>query len=256
MKLCSTQNTLTAIAISFQKRLNLPTKRSMTVSATTTAGRSTGSNSLHGTLRFLSKKYSSKRSKWQNSSNIVVERRARAHAGFPTLRKSSTPRSDRLQFFSTVNSNRNGVGDSNISSEDQRNGPTKDAEGKTQFSPEPQVKVGQSATETSDDNGVSDGASENVDHTGSQMNQSKERETESTTKTKMTTKLLHPEDLAQYHEAEEVETNALKKIEMAQRKVFNDQVQHVWGVYIYGLKHVLALNDLSDAPDAILPGNF
>jgi hypothetical protein len=72
----------------------------------------------------------------------------------------------------------------------------------------------------------------------------------------LTTKLLHPEDLAEYQKAEDVQTVALEKIEKARRKVYNDQVQQVWGLYMYGLKHVLALNDLSNAPDAILPGNF
>ena len=76
------------------------------------------------------------------------------------------------------------------------------------------------------------------------------------TKTTTTTKLLHPDDLAQYKDAHKAQQEALNRIAKARRKVYNDQVQQVWGVYLYGLKHVLALNDLSNAPDAILPGNF
>ena len=63
-------------------------------------------------------------------------------------------------------------------------------------------------------------------------------------------------DLEEYEEAEKAQEEALKKIERAREIVYKDQVQKVWGVYLYGLKHVLALNDLSHAPDAILPGNF
>ena len=76
------------------------------------------------------------------------------------------------------------------------------------------------------------------------------------TTTTTTIKFFHTEDLAQCQEAEKTQQEALKRIERARKKVYNDQVQQVWGVYMYGLKHVLALNDLSDAPDAILPGNF
>ena len=64
--------------------------------------------------------------------------------------------------------------------------------------------------------------------------------------------LLNEEDLRRYQDMEDEQNNALKKIEMARWQVYNDQVQQVWGVYTYGLTHVLELNDLSDAPDAIL----
>jgi predicted nucleic acid-binding Zn-ribbon protein len=47
----------------------------------------------------------------------------------------------------------------------------------------------------------------------------------------------------------------MAKIESARQRVYKDQVE-LWGVYKYGLQHVMALTDLSAAPDAILPGNF
>jgi len=64
---------------------------------------------------------------------------------------------------------------------------------------------------------------------------------------------LKEEDLKRYEEMEQEQINAIRKINEARKEVHINQVQNVWGVYTYGLKHVLGLNDLSDAPDAILP---
>jgi len=64
---------------------------------------------------------------------------------------------------------------------------------------------------------------------------------------------LKEEDLKRYEEMEQEQINAIRKINEARKEVHTNQVQNVWGVYTYGLKHVLGLNDLSDAPDAILP---
>lgn len=63
------------------------------------------------------------------------------------------------------------------------------------------------------------------------------------------------QDDSRYKYMEEEQARALDGIEMAKQRVFNDQTD-LWGVYKYGLQHVLNLNDLTDAPDAILPGNF
>lgn len=62
-------------------------------------------------------------------------------------------------------------------------------------------------------------------------------------------------DEIRYKKMEEEQTKVLEGIEKARQRVFSDQ-SDLWGVYKYGLQHVLNLNDLSDAPDAILPGNF
>ncbi|KAG7343742.1 hypothetical protein IV203_021750 [Nitzschia inconspicua] len=48
---------------------------------------------------------------------------------------------------------------------------------------------------------------------------------------------------------------ATDRIQQAKERVQKDQVE-LWGVYRYGLQHVMGLNDLASAPDAILPGNF
>lgn len=48
----------------------------------------------------------------------------------------------------------------------------------------------------------------------------------------------------------------LEGIERARQQVFKDEIQTSWGAYKYALQCVLALQNLSAAPDAILPGNF
>jgi hypothetical protein len=63
------------------------------------------------------------------------------------------------------------------------------------------------------------------------------------------------QDEIRFKRMEEEQSTALEGIEKAKQRVFADQAD-LWGVYKYGLQHVLNLNDLSDAPDAILPGNF
>lgn len=47
----------------------------------------------------------------------------------------------------------------------------------------------------------------------------------------------------------------MSKIE-AQRRETMAKLADVWGVYKHGLEKISRLNDLRDAPDAILPGNF
>ena len=66
---------------------------------------------------------------------------------------------------------------------------------------------------------------------------------------------LEQQDNEQLEQQEKQLAIDIEKIQDAKQQVYKDQVE-IWGVYKYGLQHVLALNDLSAAPDAILPGNF
>lgn len=201
----------------------------------------------------------------------MIKRRRTARASLPTIRKSSTPRSDRLQVVTVsivVNDDNENSDAANsiVTGEDQKNGSaTNNTEGKGPLSPEIKVKAEPSAAAAlANDSAATVGGTSDTTSTikdpDSQVKKDEEKKTSTVTTTKTTTttttKLLHPEDLARYQEAEDVQTQALKKIESARLEVYNDQVQKIWGVYLYGLKHVMALNDLSDAPDAILPGNF
>jgi hypothetical protein len=156
---------------------------------------------------------------------------------------------------------------SSITCDDPQNGSaTNNTDRKGPLSPETKVKAEPSAAAAlANDSAAKVGGASDLTSTikapESQVKKDEEKKsstvtTTTKTKTTTTTKLLHPEDLARYQEAEDVQTQALKKIESARLEVYSDQVQKVWGVYLYGLKHVMALNDLSDAPDAILPGNF
>ena len=174
--------------------------------------------------------------------------------GLLTIRKSSTPRSDRIQVTSIDNGNDIGTDSCDGNAEDKRKYSAKNDKGKTPLSPEMEVKAGKSAIGALANDNDNVETSDDINEMDLRGKEDEKRKTIVTTKT--ITKLLHPEDLAQYQEAEDVQKKALKKIEAARWKVYNDQVQQIWGVYTYGLKHVLALNDLSDAPDAILPGNF
>jgi hypothetical protein len=67
-------------------------------------------------------------------------------------------------------------------------------------------------------------------------------------------------DLTQYdnryyqQRADNIEV-AMVRIEAAKQGVQKEQVA-LWGVYTYGLQHVMGLTDLASSPDAILPGNF
>jgi hypothetical protein len=124
------------------------------------------------------------------------------------------------------------------------------------------------ATATASDDGVSGvaaSAAETIQKqssaNGSIEKEKKESDNNNSTKTTTIEKtkicLINQEkDIKRYKEMEDEQINTIQKIDEARNEFYKDQVQKVWGVYTYGLNHVLGLNDLSDAPDAILPGNF
>lgn len=62
-------------------------------------------------------------------------------------------------------------------------------------------------------------------------------------------------DLQRYHNDLEKQQEELKQIEDTRKDVLQEIV-NVWGVYKYGLMKIGALTELSEAPDAIMPGNF
>lgn len=62
-------------------------------------------------------------------------------------------------------------------------------------------------------------------------------------------------DMDYYQNCLEKEKQDLKQIEDTRNEVLQEIVD-VWGVYKYGLMQIGALADLSEAPDAIMPGNF
>lgn len=236
---------------------------------TSTTGRSPSSNSLHGTLRLLSKTYNSKINKRRKLLLQTPRTRTRTHTRssrfVPTTRKASNRRSDRLQLVIIDNhddgDDDDGDGDDGDDDNVDRSKsktPTQPAEVKESSSSKTKVKLETSAAAPAAP------ASMNSDDNNSNEKEKDEKKTTITEKkrplkpktTRTRTILLHPEDLKRYEEAEAAQRKALKNIETARLQVYNDQVQQVWGVYTYGLKHVLALNDLSDAPDSILPGNF
>eukprot|EP00531_Pseudo-nitzschia_arenysensis_P011286 CAMPEP_0116149436 /NCGR_PEP_ID=MMETSP0329-20121206/18948_1 /TAXON_ID=697910 /ORGANISM="Pseudo-nitzschia arenysensis, Strain B593" /LENGTH=214 /DNA_ID=CAMNT_0003645753 /DNA_START=23 /DNA_END=667 /DNA_ORIENTATION=+ len=212
-----------------------------------TPATSIGSNNLHGTLRFISKKYCPKSSGKSNQKLLLVKR---ARRGLPSIRKSWTARSDRLQVVSIVTNSDsdNETKTSNEEGDKPTNSASEAVAGKGPLAPEAKTAEPSAATTAVATTNASTGATSNTSD--------KPAKKDTIQSTTTTTKLLHPEDLAHYKEAEAAQKQALIRIEMARQKVHSDQIQQVWGVYKYGLKHVLALNDLSNAPDAILPGNF
>jgi hypothetical protein len=67
--------------------------------------------------------------------------------------------------------------------------------------------------------------------------------------------LLHQTDVARYEECLLSEQKECEGIDKTRQEIYRQQVE-LWGVYKYGLEQIASLNDLGDAPDAILPGNF
>ena len=197
-----------------------------------------GSTNLHGTLKFLSKKYCVRSDKRRNFGKIP----RRGRASLPKIRKASAPRSDLRQIVSTDDklANRKHKVDGDFDGKGDSSDPDAGRKG---------IIANDSAAsieKNTDDNSKNSTFQKNEDG-GNNF----------AAGIKTTTRLLQlEEDFTRYDEAEKVQKQAMEKIERARRKVYNDQTQKVWGVYLYGLKHVLTLNDLSDAPDAILPGNF
>ena len=62
-------------------------------------------------------------------------------------------------------------------------------------------------------------------------------------------------DVERYQKRLEREREEMEAIARTREELKKEQVE-LWGVYKYGLKQIIGLNDLGDAPDAILPGNF
>lgn len=62
-------------------------------------------------------------------------------------------------------------------------------------------------------------------------------------------------DIERYEKLFAQEREAIESIARARERIKKHQVD-LWGVYQYGLRQISGLNDLGDAPDAILPGNF
>lgn len=84
-----------------------------------------------------------------------------------------------------------------------------------------------------------------------------EKRTTATTAITTTTRIVNLKeyDHHYYKSKEEDLQTTMADLQAAQQSLKQDQVA-LWGVYRYGLQHVLGLNDLASAPDAILPGNF
>jgi hypothetical protein len=66
---------------------------------------------------------------------------------------------------------------------------------------------------------------------------------------------LHQNDVARYEQCLQSEQKEREGIAKTRQEIYRQQVE-LWGVYKYGLEQIASLNDLGDAPDAILPGNF
>jgi hypothetical protein len=62
-------------------------------------------------------------------------------------------------------------------------------------------------------------------------------------------------DVERYEQRLERERAETQAVETARQQLLREQVE-LWGVYHHGLTKIAGLTDLSDAPDAILPGNF
>lgn len=62
-------------------------------------------------------------------------------------------------------------------------------------------------------------------------------------------------DIDRYKHLLTTENEEIKRIQDARDRVMQDQID-LWALYKYGLAKINNLNDLSKAPDAIMPGNF
>jgi tRNA (Thr-GGU) A37 N-methylase len=63
------------------------------------------------------------------------------------------------------------------------------------------------------------------------------------------------DDIKRYQETFQQQQAESEQQQETRRKVLQEMV-HVWGAYRYGLTKIAGLADLSEAPDAIMPGNF
>lgn len=62
-------------------------------------------------------------------------------------------------------------------------------------------------------------------------------------------------DLKRCQATYQIQQEELEKMENTRQKILQEVVE-VWGAYRYGLTQIAGLTDLSEAPDAIMPGNF
>mmetsp|Transcript_37153 Transcript_37153/g.90313 ORF Transcript_37153/g.90313 Transcript_37153/m.90313 type:complete len:203 (-) Transcript_37153:158-766(-) len=62
-------------------------------------------------------------------------------------------------------------------------------------------------------------------------------------------------DLDRYKELLKAEEEQIQHIEASRKRIRQEQVD-LWGLYKYGLTKIKNLNDLSKAPDAVMPGNL
>jgi hypothetical protein len=63
------------------------------------------------------------------------------------------------------------------------------------------------------------------------------------------------DDLERYQSLLQQQDQHLDKIKKTRKRIRTQQAE-LWNVYQYGLQQIGNLQDLSQAPDAILPGNF
>jgi hypothetical protein len=63
------------------------------------------------------------------------------------------------------------------------------------------------------------------------------------------------QDSARYEQLLKQEEEEIERVKAARKRIRQEQVE-LWNVYKFGLQKIMQLNDLSEAPDAILPGNF
>lgn len=62
-------------------------------------------------------------------------------------------------------------------------------------------------------------------------------------------------DIDRYKQLLKAEDEEIKHVQDTRNRVIQDQIE-LWALYKYGLAKINNLNDLSKAPDAIMPGNF
>ena len=204
-----------------------------------------------------------------NDSNTKIVRKrpySSRSVGRIIIRKASTWRKDRLEIVSVSvddDHKSNKEEDKNkISDTATTNAKNAEVKGESSTTPisKGEVKAETPCASTVNVTHESLVGSGTVGETSKSSESPKERPENETNKTattatlKRTTRvlMLHPQDLKDYQEAEDRQKKAVRNIESARQQVYKDQVQQVWGLYMYGLKHVLSIKDLSDAPDAIM----
>lgn len=85
--------------------------------------------------------------------------------------------------------------------------------------------------------------------------ESDEKTTTSSNNKQLAYQDLIAEDLQRYQELSKQAQDELDSIADQRQQIYTNQIE-LWGAYKYGLEKISNLNDLGEAPDAILPGNF